>query len=507
MAEQPNQPSQTPPEEENEHAEIFSVSQDQDGSLHFSRRDFLYFGMAVGGALLLKGVCPRFGAGPASKTTPPIQAGMMSLPKVYLHARPSIDSNIVDTLQPNDMVLLIGDHPDLGWMEVATRADQHGWLNRRFVDFSRAFTSDARDFNFSSPLQSCGDAIQNGDFEAGPISWVEESSHGIITNAWPDPYQGSWVALLGGVDDAQDKLTQLFHLPADVDDLQTLEFYLKVTTEETVSFVFDTLVMRFLDASGTPISDDIAIADNNTPMDWSYQSIQLSGLSNFADQDIQIQFEGMTDVSLITNFVIDSISLNLTCGTITPTPTNTSTPTITPTSTNTSTPTITLTPTNTPTQTKTPTATPTKTPTETPAAVYYVYLPIIVNGGAAPTPTNTPTEIPTSTPCPSYVNPCTCNLNPCSCNSYPNGPTATFCNCHYGPCRCNSYPTGPTATFCSCNAFPCTCNSNPCSCNAYPCVCNAFPCTCNSNPCSCNIAPCSCNAFPCTCNSYPCGVT
>ena len=47
----------------------------------------------------------------------------MPLPKVYLHAGPSIDSNIVGTVQQNDLVLLIGDHPDLGWMEVATRAD------------------------------------------------------------------------------------------------------------------------------------------------------------------------------------------------------------------------------------------------------------------------------------------------------------------------------------------------------------------------------------------------
>src|SRR3972149_4723631 len=128
MAEQPNQPSQTQPDEENENAEVFSVSQDQDGSLHLSRRDFLYFSMAVGGALLLKGVCPRFGEGSASTTTQPLQAGMIPLPKVYIHAKPSIDSNIVDTLQQNDIVLLIGDHPDLGWVEVFTQAGQQGWV-------------------------------------------------------------------------------------------------------------------------------------------------------------------------------------------------------------------------------------------------------------------------------------------------------------------------------------------------------------------------------------------
>jgi hypothetical protein len=439
MAEQPNQPPQIPPEEENEHAEVYSVSQDQDGSLHFSRRDFLYFALAVGGTLLVKGVCPRFGASPASTTTQPVQAGMNPLPGVYLHAKPSIDSNIVDTLHPDDIVLLIGDHADLGWVEVATRAGQRGWLNRRFVDFSRAFTSASRDFGFSGQLTSCGQTIQNGDFEAGPVSWVEEGSS--ITNTWPDPYQGSWVAWLGGYDYAQDKLTQPFHVPADVQDVQTLEFYLKVTTEETGSSVYDTLVVRFLDAGGTPICTDIKIADNTTPMDWLPMSIQFHGFNSFADQDIQIQFEGDTDDLNITNFVIDSVSLNLTCGAPTHTPTKT--PTKTPT----------LTPSMTP--TKTPTLTPTQTSTPAPR---YIYLPIVLNG-FPPTPTNTPTEIPTptetptETPCPSYTcgcvayHPCTCNTMPCDCD--------TLCHCAIYPCPCNTLP------YCNCNIYPCSCNAYP----------------------------------------------
>jgi uncharacterized protein YgiM (DUF1202 family) len=470
MAEQPNQSPQTPPEEENENAEVYSVSQNKNGSFHFSRRDFLMLGMAAGGALLVKGVCPRFGAGDPSTTNQTVQAGMLPLPKVYLHTKPSIDSNIVDTLQQNDIVLLLGDHPDLNWVEVSTQAGQRGWLMRRFVDFSRAITQASQDFVFSSPLKSCSEIIQNGGFEAGLVSWVEDSSHGIITNSWADPYQGSWVALLGGGNSLLDKLTQLFHLPADVDDLQTIQFYLKVTTEETSSFtVYDKLVVRLLNASGSPILiADTVIATNLTPMDWSHRSIQLTGLASYADQDIQIQFEATTDSSLITNFVIDMVSLNLTCGSVPPTPTN------------------------------------------TPSPANYIYLPIIVN--AAPP---TPTEIPTSTPCPSHVNPCSCNSNPCSCNSSP-CVSNSFCppvgNCplYVVPCPGNSFcpPVGNCPLFnlctcntnpCSCNAYPCFCNYNPCSCNTAPCSCNAYPCFCNYNPCSCNTSPvfCACNAFPC----------
>ena len=82
------------------------------------------------------------------------------------------------------------------------------------------------------------------------------------------------------------------------------------------------------------------------------------------------------------------------CPTLTPTPTNTSTPTNTPTvtSTPTNTPTVTSTPTNTPTNTPTVTSTPTNTPTNTSTPTN---TPTVTS-----TPTNTPTvtSTPTNTP-------------------------------------------------------------------------------------------------------------
>ena len=481
MAEQPNQIAQTRLEKGND-PEVYSVSQDKDGSLHFSRREFLTFGMAVAGTLLVKGVCPRFGAGTASTKSQTVQAGMMPLPRVSLHTGPRIDSDILDTLQPNDLVLLVADHPEVGWVEVATRAGKQGWLQRTFVDFSHPITSSSLNFKLSSAISqnfsprslsaqlihrsalerkvsssanalSCGDAIQNGGFEGGHTSWAEESNQGtnaLIRNSWPSPFQGSFVALLGGVNYATDKLTQLIHLPADIQDIQLFEFYLEMTTEETSTGIYDWLVFRLLDAGGTPISNDVQIADNTAPVtDWTNLGVEISGLSGFAGMDIQIQFEGHTDVTLLTSFVIDAVSFNLTCGNITPTPTD--------------------------------------IPTSTPVGLF-VYLPIVMNG-FNPIPTNTPTKTPTPTAT-STPGPCSCDSFPCTCNAYP-------CTCNALPCSCNAFP-------CVCNIAPCTCNSLPCSCNAYP-----NPCTCNAFPCACNIAPCSCNAYPnpCTCNAFPCAIT
>ena len=118
MTERSNQPENPPAG--NEPPEVYSVSQDKDGSFHFTRRGFLTFGAAIGGTLLLRGLCPRFGANSASSE--PVQAGMMPLTRVTIHTSPSITSNIADTLQQNDFVRLISDHPDLGWAEVATQS-------------------------------------------------------------------------------------------------------------------------------------------------------------------------------------------------------------------------------------------------------------------------------------------------------------------------------------------------------------------------------------------------
>jgi hypothetical protein len=392
MTERSDQPQN--PSEDKQQPEIYSIHQHKDGSFHLSRRNFLFFSAAVGGSLVLRGVCPRFGA--KSSSGEPVQAGMNVLPRVYVHTRPNIASNIADTLEPNDFVRLISDRPDLDWVEVATQSGQQGWVKRSFVDFSRLVKSKSPDFdlsntptpssppthptqNFSVQLRggdsnlkevaspgqalACGESIQNGDFEAGSVSWVEETTGYIITNTWTDPYQGSWVAWLGGLN-AVERLTQLIHVPANVQDVQRLYFWLKVTSEDPAIAPHDTLTLRFLDGAGNHLLD-IPLFDNTDRMDWTQWYIELKGMSGLAGQDLQIQFEAVLDANYITSFVIDLVSLNLLCDPIPPT------------------------------------ATATQEPPEN-----YNYLPVVAKP-TVPTPTATPspTPTPTATPCPAY-NPC-----------------------------------------------------------------------------------------------------
>jgi hypothetical protein len=305
---------------------------------------------------------------------------MQPLARAYLHAAPSIASNITATLRQNDLVRLISERADLDWIKVATRSGEQGWLERNLVDFSRAVKSSSPDFELADAVtqtpdiqpdrtffaqlhraperprskpsgtqgQPCGDAIQNGDFEAGGVSWVEETSGAIVRDDYPDPYQGDWVAWMGGVDDTE-RLTQVFYVPDKALDNQKLEFYLRVTSEEVAAERFDTLILRFLDASGTAISDDIFVADNTDKMGWTYHWVDLSGMAEYAGQNIQIQFEAVLNPTNSTSFVIDSVSLEVSCQT------------------------------------------------------FYVYLPVIFRA-PPPTPTNTPTSTPSPSPtaCPNH---------------------------------------------------------------------------------------------------------
>jgi hypothetical protein len=112
--------------------------------------------------------------------------------------------------------------------------------------------------------------------------------------------------------------------------------------------------------------------------------------------------------------ITSTITNNLTCCAVDPTPTNTQTPSETPTQTptNTETPTQTQTPTNTQTPTQTQTPTNTETPTQTPSET----------STQTPTPTNT--ETPTQTPTPSV----TIGLTPTQTPTNTETPTQTATN-------------------------------------------------------------------------------
>jgi PKD repeat protein len=197
---------------------------------------------------------------------------------------------------------LCGADQDVQWIEVEELPPSHYLVYLPII--TRRYTADF-----------CGEALKNRDFERGHSFWTEESAgrpH-LISNAWPDPYQGSWVAWLGGYDNAQDLLSQRIYVPAEVENDQHLTFYLYVDSNDDPGTPYDLLVVRFVDDWGNPLSNDIPIADNTTPMGWTRQSIDLVGFSGIGGMHVWIQFEATSNASFSTNFVIDLVSMDLNC--------------------------------------------------------------------------------------------------------------------------------------------------------------------------------------------------
>ena len=98
---------------------------------------------------------------------------------------------------------------------------------------------------------SCLELVQNGGFEQGAAGWQTFSAQGydLISNF--NPHTGSLGAYMGGVNNADDRLSQALTLPAGT--TLTLKAWWYLATAETAD-TFDTLTIALTAADGTPLS-------------------------------------------------------------------------------------------------------------------------------------------------------------------------------------------------------------------------------------------------------------
>jgi len=229
---------------------------------------------------------------------------------------------------------------------------------------------------------SCMELVQNGGFEMGAAGWQTFSAQGYELISGFNPHTGSMGAYLGGVNNADDRLSQALALPAGM--ALTLKAWWYLATAETAG-TFDTLTIALTTADGTPLST-LAMLDNTAVQgQWAELTFDLAA---YAGQSIVLRFEARTDQENISEFYLDDISLWACASDPSPTPTATGTrPTDTATLTATTTVTrmVTATATATPGADATPSATftppPANTGTATPAgtaiATLRLYLPLI----------------------------------------------------------------------------------------------------------------------------------
>jgi murein DD-endopeptidase MepM/ murein hydrolase activator NlpD len=157
--------------------------------------------------------------------------------------------------------------------------------------------------------------LVNGGFESASIGWVEIEQPGypIITNNPPIPaFSGSWVAWFGGRNNADDRIYEEFFVTPGMTGAN-LSYYIWMGTDETTSGAYDKFFVRLRNTNDITILQLDYMDNNAAEHAWFFRTISLINLSSYVGQTLRLSFDGTTDGTLITNFLIDNVSLTAVC--------------------------------------------------------------------------------------------------------------------------------------------------------------------------------------------------
>jgi len=155
-----------------------------------------------------------------------------------------------------------------------------------------------------------GNVITNGGFESGSSSWTESSSGGYELVDTSNPHSGTHSAYLCGYNSCSDSIYQTVSIPSTATKI-TLTYWTYISTSESGSTCYDYFYARLRTTSGTTIATPQKQCNANTH-GWTQYSFDVtSSLSSYKGQSVQVYFLGTTDSSLVTNFYVDDVALNV----------------------------------------------------------------------------------------------------------------------------------------------------------------------------------------------------
>lgn len=152
----------------------------------------------------------------------------------------------------------------------------------------------------------CDERIANGGFEAGSTGWSQVSAGGndLISDYYP--HSGTWGAYLGGVNDADDKITQQITLPATAVSITLTVWWAIATEEEGVGF--DRMTVSLLKPDQTLLANLLSVDSSATVNVWEQAELDLT---DYRGQTVILQIHATTDASNLTDFYVDDVSLTV----------------------------------------------------------------------------------------------------------------------------------------------------------------------------------------------------
>lgn len=158
----------------------------------------------------------------------------------------------------------------------------------------------------------CGNVLRNSGFESGRVDWIEQGVDIISSTSNPNltvtPLSGSWLAWLGGRNNASDILYQDFTVPEGA-VAGTLSYGFRLDTEES-SGIYDTIYVRLRTTDGSLVQQLDYMDNTFLPRNqWLIREINLPDLSAYRNQNLRLSFEAATDSNLKTSFYVDEVSV------------------------------------------------------------------------------------------------------------------------------------------------------------------------------------------------------
>ena len=182
----------------------------------------------------------------------------------------------------------------------------------RYSGVVRVNAPDAVDAAVSVPvtltvLSPPAERVADGGFEDGAAAWTFSGSALRSTGGFPRA--GTAYGALGLADSASGSVSQPITIPGDARTAD-LSFWLNVTSEETtITTAYDRLFVEVLGTDGAVRATLASYSNLDEGAAGAYLRRGPFDLLGFAGQTVVLRFRAATDVSLVTTFRIDDVSV------------------------------------------------------------------------------------------------------------------------------------------------------------------------------------------------------
>jgi hypothetical protein len=162
---------------------------------------------------------------------------------------------------------------------------------------------------------ACGQVVVNPGFEEGAAGWETQSATGSEIVVPEAAFHGSYGARIGGVNNADDRLSQWISFPASPSSV-SLTFFYRVETADAGDPPADLLRVQLLDEQGQVLADLVQLNSQNVRGQW-YRRVRFldpTEVQILAGRRARLQFRATTNELAPTTFFLDDVNLQVCSG-------------------------------------------------------------------------------------------------------------------------------------------------------------------------------------------------